>query len=496
MRWGGPIGIVVLAAVLRLQNLGMPSSLMFDETFYVKDAWTVLHLGYEGSWPTNPNPAFNSGDVNSYNDSASYPAHPPLGKWMIALGMAIFGGNNTFGWRFSVAVVGILAVILIMLIAQKLFKNLTLTLIAGGLFAIEGHAIVLSRISLLDNFVMFFALLGFGAILLDRDWTRRRFDLWVERHRSGELRWGPTLWARPWLIAAGVAFGATTAVKWSGLYYLAFFAIYVLAVDAVMRRRAGIRFWYSATLLKQGPATFLLMVPVAAVTYISTFTGWFVTRGGIDRNWIGEGNPRWGGVLSWVPDAVQNLWHWHSTIYQFHTTLSTPHPYQSQPFLWLLMLRPTSIYYKGTPLGQDGCTFSSCSEQVTSIANPIIWYAAVAAMLYLVYRLVRYREWKVGLILMGVAAGYLPWLLYPNRTVFEFYTIAFEPYMLLALTFVIGLLIGDKQTDIEKRDVGRRAVVIFLILAVVVSAFFYPEWTAIRVPLWFWQLHNWIPSWV
>ncbi|MEB0014720.1 hypothetical protein QN416_24280, partial [Glaciimonas sp. Cout2] len=76
------------------------------------------------------------------------------------------------------------------------------------------------------------------------------------------------------------------------------------------------------------------------------------------------------------------------------------------------------------------------------IANPLLWWAGTAAVLYLVYRLARYREWRVGLILMGMVAGYLPWLMYTGRTVFQIYSIAFEPYLILALTFVIGLVLG------------------------------------------------------
>ena len=48
-------------------------------------------------------------------------------------------------------------------------------------------------------------------------------------------------------------------------------------------------------------------------------------------------------------------------------------------------------------------------------------------------RLVRRREWQVGAVLVGIAAGYLPWLAFSGRTVFQFYTIAFEPYLLLGL---------------------------------------------------------------
>ncbi len=64
--WGGPIAVTLLAAVLRLWNLGQPHSLVFDETYYVKDSWTLLHLGYEARWPAEANASFNAGEVDGY----------------------------------------------------------------------------------------------------------------------------------------------------------------------------------------------------------------------------------------------------------------------------------------------------------------------------------------------------------------------------------------------------------------------------------------------
>ena len=54
------------------------------------------------------------------------------------------------------------------MIAKSLFSSTLLATIAGFLMAIDGNAIVMSRVALLDNSVMFFVLLGFGAVLLDR----------------------------------------------------------------------------------------------------------------------------------------------------------------------------------------------------------------------------------------------------------------------------------------------------------------------------------------
>ena len=492
--------MTLLAAILRLWNLGHPSTLMFDETFYVKDAWTILHLGYEGSWPSDPDPAFNAGDVNSYLPAASYPAHPPLGKWIIALGMALLGGDNPVGWRLSVAVAGILAVLVLTLVATSIFRSTTLGVLAGGLFAIDGHAIVLSRVALLDNFVMLFGLLGFGAMLLDRRWISRRFTAWRdERQESGEpLGWGPALLWRPWLLAAGIAFGLTCGVKWSGIYFLVGFAVYAVVVDGLERRRLGVGAWFPVAVLRSAPITFLWTVIPAVVAYLSVFTGWFVTSGGYDRNWIASGGERWTGLLSWVPDAVQNLWHWHASIYAFHTGLSVPHAYATPAILWPLLARPTQIYYQGSGAGENGCTTDYCAEIVWSVANPLLWWAACAAALYLLYRFVRYRAPRDGLILMGIAVGYLPWLLYPMRTMFQFYAIAFEPYLILALVAVLALFVGrlGDPPFPERLPLIRTVALVFLGLVVLVSAFFYPEWTGIQTPFWFWQAHVWLPSWV
>jgi dolichyl-phosphate-mannose-protein mannosyltransferase len=495
--WGGPIAVTLLAAVLRLVRLGDPRSLVFDETFYVKDAWTLLHLGYEASWPDNADRSFNAGGVDIYTEGGSYVAHPPLGKWMIALGLRVFGAEDTVGWRISTAIVGILAVFLLVIIARKLFDSTLLATIAGGLFAIDGHAIVLSRTALLDNFVMIFTLLGFGAILLDRAQSAGRLSLWLARRADAGrgIDWGPAIWWRPWLLTAGILFGAATAVKWSGLYFLAAFAAYSLVVDAVARRAAGIPFWINGTIFRQGPVTFLLTIPLALATYLASWTGWFVTKDGYFRNWADLPGNAATGFFSWVPRSMQSFFHYQSSVYDFNINEHTAHPYAANPFTWLFLLRPTAFYYVGQVRGQRGCSFSNCAEYVTSIANPILWWAATAALFYLVYRLARYREWRVGLIIMGTVAGYLPWLFYSTRTIFQFYAIVFEPYMILGLVFVIGVILGRRNDSTYRRTRGIGLVTVFLFFVVIVSAFFYPVWTGLQVPEIFARLHYWLPGW-
>jgi len=495
IRWGAPALVVVIAALTRLVGLGHPKELVFDETFYVKDAWTLFNLGYESSWPADSDPQFNAGQTDIFTSDASFVVHPPLGKWLIALGMAALGPDNPVGWRISTALAGILGVILLMVVARLLFRSMVLATLAGFLFAIDGNAIVMSRVALLDNFVMLFALVGFIFVLLDRRFSAVRLAAWIARTPEEKRDWGPALWWRPWLLAAGLAFGATAAVKWNGFYFLAFFAVYTLAVDALARRRAGIPFWFSGTVFKQAPVSFLLTVPIAVAAYLSTWIGWFITRGGYYREWADDPANAWGGALAWVPRAVQSFWHFQVSVYDYHVGESRPHGYQANPLTWLLMVRPTSMYYRGSTLGENGCGYNLCGESIAGIANPLIWWAATAAVLYLVYRLVRYREWRVGFILMGVAAGYLPWLLYLGRTVFQFYTIAFEPYLLLALVAVGGIILGSRDDPSWRRLSGIRLVLVFLGVAVLVSAYYWPLWTAMQVDYVFLASHWWLPTW-
>lgn len=494
--WGAPAVVVLVAAVLRLVGLGSPHELVFDETYYVKDAWTLMHLGYEGTWNANANASFNAGDPSQYTSSPEFLAHPPVGKWVISVGLFLFGGGSPSGWRFSTAVCGILLVILTMVMAWMLFHSHLLTVIAGGLLAIDGNAIVLSRVSLLDGIVALFALIGVIFMLLDRRWSQRRLEEWMlRRKRDGRSTlWGPVLWWRPWMLAAAFAFGLTGATKWSGLYFLIGFAAYSVITDALARRKLGVALWPAGTALKQAPATFLLMFPLAAATYVASWAGWFLHDASYDRTWAEQPGNAWGGLLAWVPKVFQGWYHFQAEIYGYNINLHTPHAYQANPLTWLFLQRPTSMYYHDLGNGT--------SSQILDLANPLIWWAATAAAFFLLGRAVwgaftRRSVWREAFILTGLAAGYLPWVLfYLNRTVFQFYTIAFEPYLILGLVAVIGMLLGSARDPERRRVAGQRTVGIFLGVCVVLSVFFLPMWTGGAIPSWYVRLHYWFPSWI
>lgn len=483
IRWLAPLVITAIAALLRLINVAHPHQLAFDETYYVKDAWSLWTLGYEGTWGENANDAFTTLQQLPLSEQGAFIVHPPLGKWLIALGMAIGGPDNSAGWRLATALLGTASVLLVYLIARRLSGSVVVASVAGTLLAIDGLSIVMSRIALLDGILTFFVLLGVLFVIIDRQRTipvleRRDPD-------KPDPFWGPVLWRRPWLIAAGTALGAASAVKWSGLYALAGFGLYVVVTDALARRRAGVVLWPTAAAFRQGPVSFVLLVFPALAVYLISWTGWLVTAGGYDRQSD--------------PNPLIALWKYHESMLGFHVGLTRGHPYASPAWEWPLLLRPTAVWVDSDP---SGCGTDHCIGVISAIPNPLIWYAGVAAAIYLLYRLV--RGWitrrpvgpELSIPLVGLAVTYVPWLMFPDRTIFQFYTVVMMPFLVIALAMTLRIIAGTREDPLHRRQSGERTVMIFLAFVVLVSAFFLPLWTGMSVPYEFWLLHNWLPGWV
>ncbi|MFT4219970.1 MAG: glycosyltransferase family 39 protein [Microbacterium sp.] len=482
--WLAPALVVLLAAVLRLGDLAHPHALVFDETYYVKDAWTLMNLGYESSWPEGADARFLEGDVDIYSTDPSFVVHPPLGKWIIALGMMLLGPGSGWGWRLTTALAGVAAVALLFAIGKRLTGSTTVGVVAAFFLAIDGLGIVMSRVALLDNTLMLFVLLAFWFVLLDRRRMRERIlDAVAARGAEEPVAWGPVLWNRPWVLAAGAAAGAACAVKWSGVYVLAGLGVYLVVSDALARRQAGVSFWPADAALRQAPVSFLLLVPVAVAVYLASWTGWLVTSGGYSRDAD--------------PNPLVALWKYHVAMYDFHIGLTSEHAYATPAWAWPLLTRPTWMYWHLTDEGVAGCASpGGCPESISSVPNPILWYSAVAAVLWIAYRFAVTRDWRHGFVLTGIAATYVPWLLYPERTIFQFYTVVVLPFMLLALALALREIAGAPGSPPERKQSGRWVALVFLTVATLLSAFFYPVWAGWEVPYEFYRLHNWMPSWV
>jgi dolichyl-phosphate-mannose--protein O-mannosyl transferase len=478
---------MVIAALTRLWNLGYPSKLVFDETYYAKDALTLSLEGHEKSWPEGADFAFQSGDVSGYLGDAAFVVHPPLGKWLIASGMWLTGPDQSTGWRLSTAILGIATVALLMLVAFKLFRSIALSILAGFFLAVDGLAITLSRTALLDASLTFFLVLGFWLFLIDQEKSRLRITRAIEESKNSILVF------RPWLILAGVALGAASSIKWSGLYLLAGIGLYVVFSESLLRKNSGEHNWLRQGVLFQGSYSFVSLIPTALATYLLTWSGWIFGTGGYFRNWATENPPT--GIFGLLPDWMISLWNYHELIYGFHVNLTKEHPYEANPLGWLVGLRPTAFFYETYPLGSNGCQITEgCSSAITALGNPFIWIGSAAALVYISYRYARHRERVLGLVLLGTVSLYLPWIVLSERTVFQFYVVSFQPWLILGLVLAVQQL--RRRLLLTSKTLANATTIGFVSLVFGASIFFYPVNTGMYLPFELWQLRMWLPSWV
>lgn len=496
--WLWSLAVTALAGVLRFWDLGRPHELVFDETYYVKQAYALLVQGYEGTWAEGANAAFESGDGSALRATAEYVVHPPVGKWLIALGIRLGGGiESAAAWRLASAVAGTLAVLLIARIGRRLFASTALGTLAGLFLAVDGEAIVHSRTGLLDGFVMVFALAAFGALLLDREQARRRLAARTAAvlDSGAALGLGPRLGWRWWRFAAAVLLGLCIGTKWSGIYFLAVFGLLSVAWDATARRSVGVRRWAPAALWRDAVPAGLVMVLTAAAVYLASWWSWFAHPGSYLRQWAVE-HP--GEGVGWLPPALRSLWQFHTQMWEFHTHLTSEHAYAAHPLGWIVQWRPTSFYYPTEVSGlkdaaaEATCAADACSQAITSLGNPVIWWLGALAILVALWALVVRRDWRAFAVLSGTIAGWLPWFAYAHRTIFTFYSIAFTPWVVLTLVYALSLLLHHPA----RRRAGLTVTAAVVVVVVAVSAFFYPIWTGWTVPYDFWHLHMWLRSWI
>lgn len=157
-------------------GLSNPPQLYYDEPQYVASARAFL--------TSSPNPN---------------PEAPPLGKFLIAGGIRIFG-DNPVGWRSPGVLFGALILAGVFVWVYLLLNDYGLALTAAALTLFNNFLFVMSRVAMMDVFLVGFViwgLIGFTAVL--------------------KLDGLTTLRARTLLIFSGIMFGFACACKWNGV---------------------------------------------------------------------------------------------------------------------------------------------------------------------------------------------------------------------------------------------------------------------------------------
>ena len=539
--WIAPLIVTAIGGFIRFFRLGTPNVLLFDEDYYVKDAWAMLKTGTERNWPetidgTDAGTLFVQGQTDLFTSQPeSIFTHPPLGKWLIAIGMKIFG-PTPFGWRFFPALAGTICILLVARVALRLFHNVTIATTAAILMAFDGHAITMSRTAMLDIFVTAFTLAAFLCLLNHRDWAKARLlaaherDVsrpgsvirtvpLTDRERRGEggdtraaagrpsVRLvvdssGPIVTFTWWRLAGVVLLALGTGVKWNTLWFFAVFAVMSVAWDAYDRRTVGYSGWFQSLIGRDGILTALWTLPVYALTYVTTWMSWFLTDDSWGRHWAQE-HP--GQGVTWLPDTPRSFIYVHISDLQASSSITRVHPMASSPFMWPLQLSSTT--FARVPIFTSRwsrttyppmCSLTprlDCMETVTNVGNPVVWWVgSICLLLALFFAWRRRGDWRALAVWSGIAAGWMPWLLFLQRTLFAYYSISFLPWIILGTCYGLDWL--RCRRDPTKPGTLRRNAICLDIAVIAVAVFLYPIWTDLPVSTEGWLMRMVFPGWI
>ena len=491
--WAATLLVGLIAGLLRVVRLDLPAGRIFDEVYYVCDAQNLLRFGVEAATVPNSDDDPRAAWRCEPTGEPGFIVHPPLGKWLIAVGLRLFGVDE-FGWRIAAAVAGTLTVIVLVRVTRRMTGSTVLGCLAGLLLALDGLHFVLSRAALLDVFLTAWVVAAFACLVADRDGVRRRLAVTDDEHlRGGRVPLG----ARPWRLAAGLCLGAALATKWSGLYPLAALLLLSFAWEVGARRTAGVPSPVRSALRGWLPASLGVLVVLPAAVYVLSWVGWFAGDDGYDRQWA-QDNPA-SGLTGLLPDSLRSWLEYHRAIFAFHDGLRTPHPYQSHPAGWLLLARPVSFYYpQGIGPGDYGCTVASCSREVLALGTPALWWGFVLAAPLLLWLWLARRDWRPAAALVMVATAIVPWVRddLDGRTMFLFYALPGVPFLCLGLALVAGWAMGGRGASPSRRRAAALGAGAFAAVVVLNFAWLYPLLAAQTVPYDAWRERIWFTSWI
>lgn len=366
------------------------NSMYFDEIYHGRTAYEFLH------------------GLTAYETT-----HPPLGKILISLGVALFG-MTPFGWRITGTLFGILMVPMIYLFGKRLTGNTPAAVLTCTLFAFDFMHFTQTRIATIDVYVTFFVLLMY-------------FFMYCYCQKSFyDTTLSKTLLP---LGACGVCMGLGIACKWTGIYAGAGLAVLFFA--ALYRRYGEYRY------AKADPEG--ISSGMAHSHIIQTFFPHTVKTLCFCIFFF-AGIPALIYLLSYLPfvgyadeGLFTRMLHNQTAMYRYHSTLNATHPYSSVWYEWPIIKRPV-WYYSSIVTGAYG--EGGIREGISAFGNPFVWWPGIPAFFHMLYLRTKKKDRTAAFLTIGYLAQYLPWF-FVTRITFIYHYFPSVVFVVLMLAYSI-----------------------------------------------------------
>lgn len=431
--------------------IGEPSwfnSMYFDEIYHAREAYHNLNGEITYEW-----------------------THPPLGKLMMAAGVAIFG-MTPFGWRFAGALTGVLMLPALFLFALQLTKKRSVAFVAMTAFALDLMHFTQTRIATIDSFPLLFILLSYLFMV-----RYMQTDLLaLGEKENAKLFSKAYLSSLMLLFLSGLFMGMGIASKWTGAYSAVGLAVLFFA--SVWRQARASMFSYELELqgielhddLKKrfGNAQRFTMQRILVTCLFCVLFFVLIPCAIYVVSYLPQLLPAGPFTLERVIRTQENMLNYHST-----PGLGMDHPFQSPWWQWPFILKP--IWYV-----QDHFELAGFGATIMCLGNPWVFYIGAFAMVgVLVSFLLKYISFgKNGIalrkgngqltlfvIVVGFLAQYLPWMLVP-RSMYIYHYFASVPFVILSTAWFIGM--------ISNKRIRNLVIVVYLLGAIVFFVMFFP----------------------
>lgn len=415
------------------------NSTYFDEIYHARTAYEMIHKMYNYEW-----------------------THPPLGKWIMSIGIRIFG-MVPFGWRFMGTLLGVLMVPIIFIFGKKFFKKTWAATVLCLLFTFDFMHYVQTRIATIDVFVTFFIILMYLFMYL---YTQKSFY---------DTKLTKTFIP---LGLCGIMMGFGVASKWTGVYAglglaVIFFAVllkryreYLYAKEHPAGSSNGIsheyivqNFWRHTINTCAFCLVFFVIIP--CLIYLFSYIPF--------NNGTGD-------------NIVAQLLKNQTDMYNYHSSLEDEHGFSSYWYQWPVMTRPM-YYYSGEVA--DATTGAG----ISAFGNPLVWWAGIPAAIYMLYLIWKERDKKAAFLVVAYLAQYAPWF-FVDRVIFIYHYFPSVPFVAIMLAYSFFRFAGENK-------IRQRAVFGYVAAAILLFVMFYPVLTGIPAS---WDYIKswliWFKSWV
>jgi len=365
-----PLAFGIVAA----WRLALPSQPFFDEVHYIPAAREVLRW-----WETG-----TGGWLN--------PEHPPLSKYLIALGIYLLG-DDAVGWRIMPLAAGMIALGAAMRALWHASMSRFACVAFGVLLASGFPLLVHARIAMLDIFM--------ASFLMVAAW---QFAAAMREPETGRWR----------LALTGVMLGCALASKWNAIPLAMLPGLTFLIARALAGRRRLL-------LSRRG-------APVPGITLVEAF-GWLglVPLGVYALTFL----PAYHMGTFLRPSLVSE----HGLIgaqlemLRLQSSVIEPHTYMSQWPQWVLNTRGIWYLYEFADGAQRG---------VLLIGNPLTMLAGLPALLWCSWRGVAAKDWARLACVIGYAASLGLWVIAPKPVQFYYHYMMPSTFLLAALALALA----------------------------------------------------------